>query len=205
LKIRSVEFAGALAAPDGPRPGTLPQVAFSGRSNVGKSSLINRVLGRNRSKVARVSSTPGKTQEINYYRVRAESASGSDLDFFVVDLPGYGFARVPEAVRRRWKPLIEGYLSTTPELRGVIQLIDSRHEAKADDRSMLDYIAKLRLPAVVALTKADKLKPAMLARQVSSLTSAFGLAPEQVVPVSALSGAGIGNLLEALDELMGGA
>jgi GTP-binding protein len=202
LKIKSVEFAGALASPDGPRPGSLPQVAFSGRSNVGKSSLINRVLGRTRSKVARVSSTPGKTQEINFYRVRAKPAGGGDVEFFLVDLPGYGFARVPEAVRRKWRPLIESYLSATPELRGVVQLIDARHEAKADDRSMLDYIAKLRLPAVIALTKSDKVKPALLSQQVRTITASFGLAADQVVPVSAHSGAGMDELLGALDALM---
>ena len=101
MQIRTVEFAGAVARPGGPRPGTLPQIAFSGRSNVGKSSLINRLLGRTRTQLARVSSTPGKTQEINFYRVDATLNGGARTEFFAVDLPGYGFAKVPDAVRRR--------------------------------------------------------------------------------------------------------
>jgi GTP-binding protein len=202
LKIKSVEFAGALAKPDGPRPGDLPQVAFSGRSNVGKSSLINRVLGRTRSKVARVSSTPGKTQEINFYKVRAEVGEEKNFDFFLVDLPGYGFAKAPASVRQKWKPLIEGYLSNTPELRGVVQLIDSRREPTPDDLAMVEYLATLKLPAVLALTKADKLRPAALQSQVGAITKALGVEADQVVAVSVLSGAGMEELLGALDALM---
>jgi GTP-binding protein len=183
LKIRSVEFAGALARADGPRPAPsqLPQVAFSGRSNVGKSSLINRVLGRTRTRIARVSSTPGKTQEINFYHVRAQLGDGSVTEFFLVDLPGYGYARVPSAVRRHWQPLIEGYLSATPELRGVVQLVDARHDPTADDRGMITYLASLGVPTVVALTKADKVKRAALDAQVRSVTQTLGLSRDQVV------------------------
>lgn len=94
--IKTVEFAGAIGAPGGKQPpGALPHVAFSGRSNVGKSSLINTLLGRTRNKVARVSGTPGKTREVNFFRVRAGREEGADLEFYVVDLPGYGYARVP--------------------------------------------------------------------------------------------------------------
>jgi GTP-binding protein len=113
VKIRDVEFVGAVAQPGGAPPSHLPQVAFAGRSNVGKSSLINRLLGRTRTAVARVSARPGKTQEINFYRVRA-SVSGRNAEFLLVDLPGYGYAKVPLEVRGRWRPLIESFRPAQP-------------------------------------------------------------------------------------------
>jgi GTP-binding protein len=201
LKIKSVEFAGAVARPDGPRPGTLPQIAFSGRSNVGKSSLINVLLGRTRSKVARVSATPGKTQEINFYEVVAE-LDGGDCTFYLVDLPGYGYAKAPAAVRERWRPLIESYLANTPELIGVVQLIDLRREPTADDRQMIDYLAKLGVPALIVLTKSDKLSRTKAAQQVGTTVEALGVAGDQVVAFSALSGEGRDELLETLGSLL---
>jgi GTP-binding protein len=202
--IKQVEFAGAIAQPDGPSPaGGLPQVAFSGRSNVGKSSLINRVLGRTRSYVARVSSRPGKTQEINFYRVRCGTARG-DLDFFLVDLPGYGFARAPEALRKRWRPLIEGYLSGTPELRGVVQLIDARQGPTEDDLRMVGYLSALGAPTLFALTKIDKLPRREREGVVARYTRELGLDPEQMVGISAVSGEGREELLEGLEALLVG-
>lgn len=206
MRIKSVEFAGAIGAPGGKQPpGALPQVAFSGRSNVGKSSLINALLGRTRAKPARVSATPGKTREVNFYRVRAASGDGKrghEFDFFLVDLPGYGFARVPPHLRGAWKPLIEGYMGATRHLRGVTQLIDIRHGPTADDRRMLEYLATLGVPTVFALTKADKLARAERARQVDRITRELGADPEQVVPVSVLSGEGREELLAALEHLI---
>ncbi len=117
--IRSVEFAGSVASPKNPLPGDLPQVAFSGRSNVGKSSLINVLLGRTRKKVAHVSSTPGKTQMLNFYRVNDR--------FFLVDLPGFGYAKAPGPVRESWKRLVEWYLSRPDGVCGVVHLVDGRH------------------------------------------------------------------------------
>ena len=204
MHIRTVEFAGAVARPGGPRPGTLPQIAFSGRSNVGKSSLINRLLGRTRTQIARVSSTPGKTQEINFYRVEATTAAGVRLEFYIVDLPGYGFAKAPESVRRRWRPLIEGYLSDTPELKGVVQLIDVRRGLTPDDHRMLDYLATAGLPALFALTKVDKLKPSQRAQQVAAVLADLGASAEQAIPFSALNGEGREDLLESIGLLLTG-
>ena len=204
MHIRTVEFAGAVARPGGPRPGTLPQIAFSGRSNVGKSSLINRLLGRTRTQIARVSSTPGKTQEINFYRVEATTAAGVRLEFYIVDLPGYGFAKAPEPVRRRWRPLIEGYLSDTPELKGVVQLIDVRRGLTPDDHRMLDYLATAGLPALFALTKVDKLKPSQRAQQVAAVLADLGASAEQAIPFSALNGEGREDLLESIGLLLTG-
>ncbi len=203
MLIKSVEFAGAIGAPGGRHPsGALPQVAVSGRSNVGKSSLINTLLGRTRTRVARVSATPGKTREINFYRVRAGSAGGAELAFFLVDLPGYGYARVPVALRGAWQPLVEGYLGKSRHLRGVVQLLDIRRGPTPDDRKMLEYLASLGAPTVFALTKADKLARGERARQVERITRELEADAEQVVPVSTLSGEGREELLDALEALI---
>ncbi len=202
MKIKSVEMAAVIAKPGGDAPRGLPQVAFAGRSNVGKSSLINRLLGRTRTPVARVSSTPGKTQQINFYRVLAGRAGGREREFFLVDLPGYGFARVPVAVRGTWQPLIERYLTSTPELRGVVQLVDMRHEPTALDRQMLEYLSTLGLPVVVALTKADKLGAAERARHTADAMKLLALPAEQIVPFSASTGAGRDALLAAVERLL---
>lgn len=201
MNIHTVEFAGAVARPGSPPPGELAQVAFSGRSNVGKSSLINRVLGRTRTPIARVSATPGKTQEINFYRIRARAAE-ENYEFFLVDLPGYGFAKAPESVRRKWRPLIESYLTGTPELRGVVQLIDARHGPSPDDHRMLEYLATSGLPALFALTKVDKLKPSQRERQLAEAVKALGVDADQVIPFSALTGEGREELLDSIRSLL---
>ncbi len=201
--IKSVEFAGAIGAPGGKHPpGALPQVAVSGRSNVGKSSLINTLLGRTRARVARVSATPGKTREVNFFRVRAGTERGEEIAFFLVDLPGYGFARVPVELRGAWRPLVEGYLGRSRELRGVVQLLDIRHGPSPDDRAMLEYLASLGTPTVFVLTKADKLRRGERARQVERITRELGADAEQVVSVSTLSGEGREELLQALEGLI---
>jgi GTP-binding protein len=203
VKIRTVEFVGAVARPGGPAPVGLPEVAFSGRSNVGKSSLINRLLGRTRSPIARVSGTPGKTREVNFFRVDALAASDdSPLAFHLVDLPGYGYARVPLAVRNTWKPLIEGYLRGSSHLAGVVQLLDARHGPKPDDLRMLEFLASLEAPALVVLTKVDKLKGSERSKGLRGITDTLGLDPEQVVPFSARTGEGRDDLLTALEELL---
>ena len=118
-----------------PEP-TLPEVAFAGRSNVGKSSLLNRLV--HRKKFARVSNTPGRTREINFFKVNDT--------FVLVDLPGYGYARVSKERKAEWRPLIEGYLRTSPQLRGIVQLLDARHDPTNDDRDMLDFLERARRP-----------------------------------------------------------
>jgi GTP-binding protein len=204
LIIQSVEFAGAVARPGGPAPeGDLPQIAFAGRSNVGKSSLINRLLGRTRKAVARVSSTPGKTREINFFRIGARLPDGRNTEFFLVDLPGYGYAKVPVAVRDSWKPLVEAFLSRTPALRGVVQLIDMRHDPTAGDRQLLQYIAELGVPALIVLTKSDKLGVTARAKQEQKLVAALGLPRDQVIAFSAETGAGRDELLASVAGLLG--
>jgi len=205
MLIRTVEFAGAVASPGAPTPGNLAQIAFAGRSNVGKSSLINRLLGRTRTVVARVSATPGKTQEINFYRTSVRLGSGDDRDFFVVDLPGYGFARVPLSVRGAWRPLVESYLSGTPELAGVVQLVDMRHDPTSEDLQLLEYLAELGIPTLVVLTKADKLRASARSRQQEQMLIQLGLPDEQVIAFSARTGEGRESLLDGIEALLAGA
>lgn len=197
MRVTSVEFAGAIGQIAQAQPETvreLEQVAFCGRSNVGKSSLINRILGRTRSPIARVSQQPGKTQEINFYRV------ASDLGpFCLVDLPGYGYAKVPDSVRSRWQPLIRTYLSSSEQLRGVVQLIDMRHGPTKEDLNSVETLADLGLPVLFALTKSDKLKSGEKRdAALREIVAALQVDPEQVIPCSAHNGAGIETLLDAL-------
>ena len=196
MKIRTVEYAGTIVKPGGEAPGTLPQVAFSGRSNVGKSSLINTLLQRTRKKIARVSGHPGKTQALNFYRVND--------DFFLVDLPGYGYARVPEDVRDAWATLIDWYLSDSGTVRGVVHLVDARHEPTKHDLRMVGYLAEIGLPTLVVLTKMDKLKGSAQKAAVARALEALELDDEQLLPVSSKTGEGRDTLLDALDQLIAG-
>ncbi len=195
MLIRSVEFAGSVVAPDQPPPSALPQIAFAGRSNVGKSSLINRLLGRPRQKIARVSASPGKTQALNFYEV-----NGS---FHLVDLPGSGYARAPQAVRDGWRILVRRYLAESAELRGVVYLVDSRHPPTAGDMEFLGYLAETGAPTLIALTKVDKLKARVReAGIVEAAARRLGVSEEQVVESSARTGEGADQLLAALESLL---
>jgi GTP-binding protein len=194
MKIRSVEYAGTIAERGGTAPGTLPQIAFSGRSNVGKSSLINTLLQRTRHKLAHVSGTPGKTQALNFYRVNGE--------FFLVDLPGYGYARVPEATRKGWAELIEWYLGDSKQVRGVVHLVDSRHTPTRHDLWMVSYLGEVGLPALVVLTKVDKLKKSERDRSWTRALDALGVDEAQLVAFSAKTGEGRDELLAAVQALV---
>lgn len=194
LVIRRLEFLGGQAQPGGWRPeSTLPEIAFAGRSNVGKSSLLNALVRRRA--FARVSRTPGRTREINYFRVNDQ--------FVLVDLPGYGFARVAKAQRAEWRPLIEDYLRHTSQLRGMVLLVDSRREPSADDRAMLALLAELEVPTLVAITKMDKFGPQAGQERVNTIVAALELDPAQVIPVSARTGTGRDELAAAIVDLLG--
>jgi GTP-binding protein len=193
LIVRQLDFLGGMANAGGWRPqSTLPEVAFAGRSNVGKSSLINRLV--NRKKLARVSNTPGRTREINFFRVND--------DFVLVDLPGYGYARISKETRATWRPLIEGYLRGSPHLRGIVQLLDARHDPTRDDLQMLEFLAHLEVPTIIVATKTDKLPRARVADRVRELAQAAGVSDAQVIAFSATTGAGRVELAEAIVGLV---
>ncbi|MGW8267994.1 MAG: ribosome biogenesis GTP-binding protein YihA/YsxC [Longimicrobiales bacterium] len=192
--IRSVEFAGAVATTGGPIPGDLPQVAFSGRSNVGKSSLINVLLQRTRKKVAHVSARPGKTQTLNFYRVNDR--------FFLVDLPGFGYAKAPGPVREGWRKMVEWYLSEGDSLRGVVHLVDGRRPPTPLDLEMMEYLGEVGVPALVVLTKMDRVPKGKHQRTVESAAEALHLEPEQLLLFSSKTREGRDLLLEALEDLL---
>ena len=193
LVIRNVEFLGGMAERHGWRPeSSLPEVAFAGRSNVGKSSLLNSLVRR--KSFARVSRTPGRTREINFFRINNA--------FVLVDLPGYGYARVSKEKKAQWRPLIESYLRRTTQLRGIVLLLDIRREPSDDDRAMLDFLAEMEVPTIVALTKMDKLTKAAALKRAADISRSLALASEQVIPFSAQTGEGRIELLEAITELV---
>jgi len=192
LVIRELRFLGPMASVDGWRPeNALPEIAFAGRSNVGKSSLLNRLVRR--KAFARVSRTPGRTREINFFEVNRR--------FVLVDLPGYGYARISKERRAEWRPLIEAYLRNSSNLRGVVQLIDVRRDPSDDDLQMLDFLSDLGTPTIVAITKVDKLSPSAKAARIGELTASLGLDADQVIPFSAHTGAGRDELAAAIVAL----
>lgn len=147
MVVKSAEFLlGAASVKQLPKDG-LPEIALAGRSNVGKSSLLNKLTGRR--SLARISGTPGKTRELNLYRI--------DNGLVIVDLPGYGFAKVPESVRRKWGVLIESYLNERQELSGIVHLVDARHTPTKGDVQMHEWIKYARVPTLIAVTKTDKI------------------------------------------------
>lgn len=193
LVIRRLEFLGGMAVQGGWRPPELlPEVAFIGRSNVGKSSLLN-LLVRRRA-FARVSRTPGRTQEVNFFQVND--------DFVLVDLPGYGYARVSKTRRHSWQPLIDSYLRMTHQLRGIVLLLDIRRDPSAEDLAMLDYLADLEVPTLVVLTKADKVGSVERRERVRTVLAAIGVDESQVVVSSAHTGEGRDALAEAVVALV---
>jgi GTP-binding protein len=193
LVIRDLKFLGPMATVDGWRPTTsLPEIAFAGRSNVGKSSLLNSLVRR--KAFARVSRTPGRTREINFFEVNAR--------FVLVDLPGYGYAQISKSRRAEWRPLIEGYLRGSERLRGVVQLLDVRRDPSPDDLQMLDFLSELGAPTIIAITKVDKLGTGEAAERIQALTESLGLDADQVIPFSARTGQGRDDLAAAIVQLM---
>jgi GTP-binding protein len=187
VKIESVAYvrsAGSTAeCPERP----LPEIAVSGRSNVGKSSLLNTLLGR--KALAKVSATPGKTQRLQFFLV-----NGS---FHLVDLPGYGYARAPTEVRGAWRRMMQGYLRARRQLCGVVQLVDARHEPSREDREMVQWLRSERLAYCLVPTKMDKLRQGERKPALVRILAALDLPPDQpVVPYSSETGEGRAALLD---------
>ena len=169
------------------------EIAFAGRSNVGKSSLLN--LLTNRRSLARVSGNPGKTRTINFYRINDA--------FRIVDLPGYGYAKVSKSVSEGWGEMMERYLEQRESLRKVIQLVDIRHAPSAQDQQMYDYLRHYGLDGIVVATKADKVSRNELQKCIKTIRQTLKLGPEDlVIPVSALKKTGYEELLAEIEKLL---
>lgn len=189
MKITSTEFVTSAVKPSSYPAGELPEVALAGRSNVGKSSLLNKLV--NRKRLARTSNTPGRTRLINFFLV-----NGS---FHLVDLPGYGYARVPVGERDSWRKMVEGYLNNRPHLKGVLLLVDSRHPPTEMDLQMYGWLKFRGLPAAVAATKADKLSRSRLLQSLKVIRTELQLAEgDALVPFSAETGQGRDELLAVI-------
>ena len=184
----NVEFVYSAGLSSQITPSELPEVVFSGRSNVGKSSLINKLCGR--KSLARVSSKPGKTATINFFDAKS---------FTLVDLPGYGYAKVSKAEKLRWAELVEGYFQQNRNIALVVQIVDMRHKATADDLGMIDFLYQSEIPFIVVMTKSDKLNKTEYHRQLESISDQLkdyeGIA---LFPFSALSGEGKDEIEETI-------
>lgn len=193
MKILSAEFvlsAGHVSeCPDV----EVPEIAMSGRSNVGKSSLLNAVLGRRA--LAKVSGTPGKTQRLNFFVVNER--------FHLVDLPGYGYAKASATARNQWAGMMQQYLRTRRQLVGVLQLVDSRHDPSREDREMIEWLSTERIPFCLVGTKADKIAPSKRSAAMRRITDSLELPPDQpVVATSSETGDGRSELLGWVGALL---
>lgn len=192
--IRSVEFAGSHVDPAVSIAPELPHVAFWGRSNVGKSSLINVLLGRTRRKVARVSARPGKTQTLNFYIVNGR--------FVLVDLPGFGYAKVSRTLRESWQRLVRDYLRRSRELAGVVLLLDARRDPAPTDLAAVELLGEVGLPALITVTKIDKTRKSVREQRIARLREQLAVSKDQLVVSSARTGEGRDELLGAIGGLL---
>ena len=174
---------------------TLPEIAFARKSSVGKSSLINALM--NRKALARTSAQPGKTQTINFYNINDA--------MYLVDLPGYGYAKVAQEVREKWGKLIERYLHGSKQLKAVFLLIDIRHEPSENDRQMYEWIVYQGYDPIIIATKLDKIKRSQLQKQLKTLRTGLGVKPgTQLLPFSALTKQGRDEIWAVMDEILAG-
>jgi GTP-binding protein len=184
MRVGEAKFVAASTRPGQFPASELPEIAFAGRSNVGKSSLLNRLTGRRA--LARVSKTPGRTQQINFFAVGER--------FVLVDLPGYGYARVPKAVQEDWRRLVESYLATRRQLRAVVLIVDVRRGIEEDDQLLLDFLGDHGVRAVLVATKIDKVGRAELQKRLAELRSSA------VLPFSSVTGEGMTELWQVLSD-----
>ena len=192
MNLQTAAFEAAYGTFSQLPPSNLPEIAFSGRSNVGKSSLLNRLF--NRKSLARVSSVPGKTVTINFYSV-------GDVRF--VDLPGYGYAKVPKAEKLRWAEMMEGYFNSDRDIKLVVQLVDMRHPPTKDDLQMLAFLRENGIPFAVALTKCDKLNKTEYNNRFMCVQTELDFVPAScLIPFSAVTGAGREELLSVIQSYL---
>jgi GTP-binding protein len=192
--IKSAQFITSAVKPSQYPPEVMPEVAFSGRSNVGKSSLINILV--NRKRLVKTSRTPGRTQLINFFSIN-ESLG-------LVDLPGYGYAKVPAAVKKTWRPMIEAYLTQRGCLKGVVLILDIRRTPGVDETLFLNWLAKHEIPVLLVVTKADKLSKTNQTKQLKTISKALGIDTDFLIMFSAKTRQGKETVWEAIGELLSG-
>ncbi len=191
--LKSVEFVTSVYDLKRRPKEHLPEIAVAGRSNVGKSSLLNCLFQRR--KLAHTSKTPGKTQSINYYLVNNQ--------FYLVDLPGYGYARAPKSMQKQWADLMAEYLEDNPDLKGAVQLIDSRHGITPIDHQMIAYFQAIDLPFAIAATKIDKLSSTKIRQiQPDICRQLPGMHPDNIIPFSSKTRQGKDQLWNAIHQLL---
>jgi len=191
LKISSAEFVKSGTAPKHYPPADLSEVAFAGRSNVGKSSLINTLV--NRKGLAKTSNTPGRTQALNFFVINEK--------WYFTDLPGYGYAKVPQAVKQFWGPMVETYLEERKNLRLVILILDIRRDPNDDDLSLMDWLKGSDIPCLPVITKADKLSRGQAKIRQQAIAKTLGISPDATVLFSGKTGEGREDVWGAIKEV----
>ncbi|MBN2791710.1 MAG: YihA family ribosome biogenesis GTP-binding protein [Desulfuromonadales bacterium] len=192
MKIITTDFIKSATRPGNYPPPTLPEIAFAGRSNVGKSSLINVLV--NRRNLVRTSSTPGRTQLINFFSVNSQ--------FHLVDLPGYGFAKVPLAVKKAWGPMIRTYLEIRETLKAVVFILDIRRVPGEEDIRMLDWLEEFSVPTIPVVTKIDKVNRSQRDSQIKKIAVETGLPTDAFSPFSALNKLGSDDIWERIEDAL---
>ena len=202
MKINNSELETVAVKPSQYPAPEVAEIAFAGRSNVGKSSLLNLITGR--KSLARVSGSPGKTRTINFYRCKGKTDDGeTPVEFRIVDLPGYGFAKVSRAESEKWGEMMESYLEHRDCLLKVVQLVDIRHKPSAQDVQMYDYLKYFGLDGIVVATKADKVSGNEKARNIRIIRETLGMnKSDAIIPVSALKKTGDRELLKILESII---
>ncbi|MCM1566526.1 MAG: ribosome biogenesis GTP-binding protein YihA/YsxC [Dehalobacter sp.] len=191
--FRKAEFMISAVKPQQYPEGTKPELAVSGRSNVGKSSLINKLV--NRKALAKVGKTPGKTQTINFFNINDE--------WYLVDLPGYGYAKVPQETRMQWGKMMQTYFRLRENLKGVIQLVDIRHQPTEEDRLMMEMLKVNNIPVLVVATKADKIARGQRPKYLKIIAESFKMSDwKTIIPFSSEDGTGLQELNQAMDDII---
>lgn len=190
--VKSAEFVTSAVKPSQYPQAMLPEIAFAGRSNVGKSSLINTLL--NRKRLVKTSSTPGRTQLINFFNINER--------FCFVDIPGYGYAKVPAAIRKKWGPMIETYLSKRETLKGVVVILDLRRKPSPEDLTLIDWLRHLNISQILVLTKADKLSKNKQRKQIKIIQEILPDHGEDLILFSAKTRLGKDKVWAALEGMI---